>query len=890
MIGLSTRLRQMFGTEPYLWFQYCFFQPIGFEEAFETSVLRERLLMMLKLTPLIFLYSYPPALITRILALWLKPDLYSYYHATPFVPLNPGMVAFLWDATWTSALSCLVVGLFGGIFAVRIGIALAFAASLANGIIVLTGSNTWVGIIFGIAFGLLLGISFNSAHAMKYRGIEHVPLAGVCGVIAGIIVGFLTGTFEGYWAGYIVALWDPTLRPSIAGNVAGVAVGTISAGILMYLITLAARKYMHNQRELVQVAGRISVMVACLFGGAVGITVGDEGIRKTLFPGWVGAGLAEVGILSCGFVIFYLLSYYRLPLYPISAYSMIRAYLANKSGRQQTLYYLCNSSLHWDECVFLRLPYLKTLLLSAAEQDLEGVLSEINFIVQERPQQHWAAQAVAYELALRDLQGRKVLRDIGQAYTRLAAFLPWQTRGLSASADSVFRNLEDASREAASYYTQTNNHDRQQALGRMVGYLDTIRTHTTFNSEKLNSYLQVVVSQWRMLAEQGKDTLASTAQYMPIENPYAPGSPLEPRDPLFVGRDDIVQKLGRALQQRYRPAFLLTGERRMGKSSTIKQLPVLLGPRYLPVFYDLQTPGMLASAASFFSTLAAGIERQLREREVVVEKLPRGQLDEAQRRSEAAVYDRFDRWLQEIEQVLEQDDRILILEFDEFEKLEDAEERKSMDLRLLLDWCRSMIQNRPRVALLFSGARMGGDMGRSWASYFVNVEVIKVSFLREADAYRLIASPVPHIFPEATIQEIMRVTRGHPFLVQALCKQLIEVLNDHEREQATIEDVAVAIPDVFQSWLVYFWDLWDRCDADQQACVLALEALETGSMSDIIQRSALGREHALYALEKLQLRDIVTADQNRYHIAVPMFAQWIRQNRHLLAPSAEGPA
>ena len=213
-----------------------------------------------------------------------------------------------------------------------------------------------------------------------------------------------------------------------------------------------------------------------------------------------------------------------------------------------------------------------------------------------------------------------------------------------------------------------------------------------------------------------------------------------------------------------------------------------------------------------------------------------------------------------------------------------------MDLGLLLDWCRSMIQNRVRVALLFSGAKMGGDMGRSWASYFVNVELIKVSFLREADAYRLISSPVPHIFPEETIQEIMRVTRCHPFLIQALCKQIIEVLNDHEREQATMEDVTAAIPDVFQSWMVYFWDLWDRCDAHQQGCALALEALETGSMADIMQRSALGREHLLYALEKLQLRDIVSADQNRYHIAVPMFAQWIRHNRHLLAPSAGEPA
>ena len=119
------------------------------------------------MTPLLFLYSYSPALIIRIVIYLLRPDLYPHYVIHPFITLSPAIGWLLFDATWAAALSCLIAAVFGGLFSVRLGIALALALSLANGIIVNTGDDTLVGIIFGIASGLALGIAFNSAHALR---------------------------------------------------------------------------------------------------------------------------------------------------------------------------------------------------------------------------------------------------------------------------------------------------------------------------------------------------------------------------------------------------------------------------------------------------------------------------------------------------------------------------------------------------------------------------------------------------------------------------------------------------------------------------------------------------------------------------------------------------
>ena len=315
----------------------------------------------------------------------------------------------------------------------------------------------------------------------------------------------------------------------------------------------------------------------------------------------------------------------------------------------------------------------------------------------------------------------------------------------------------------------------------------------------------------------------------------------------------------------------------MGKSSILKQLPVLLGPRYLPVFYDLQTPGMIASIAAFFATLATGIERQLKDKGLPVQKLERRQLDDAQQQNEIKVYDLVDQWLAEVEQTLAQVNRVLILAFDEFEKLEEAEQRATINLNLLLDWFRNVMQNRSHLALLFSGAKMVGDMGRSWAGYFVNVERIKVGFLRETDAHNLIVRPVPQIFDEEVAEEIRRITNCHPFLIQALCKHIIEILIDSSRNRAIIEDVSASVQAVFDSWAGYFWDLWNRCDQDQRACLLALLALKQAETDQIVQWSGLSKQRLFRALEKLQMRDLVTGEQSTYRFAIPLFAQWVEQ-------------
>jgi hypothetical protein len=162
------------------------------------------------------------------------------------------------------------------------------------------------------------------------------------------------------------------------------------------------------------------------------------------------------------FVVSYLLVYYRLPLYPLDGLSMIRAYLASRRNPAHVFAYLHRSSLYWDELTPLPLPYLRQLLLLAAQQDIKNVLQEIQFVAAKRPGQRYAARMALIEIVICDLEDRTSLRAIASAWERIAEFLPveearqldpqWDYPGASPWF-AIFARLGDTSREAARVYS-----------------------------------------------------------------------------------------------------------------------------------------------------------------------------------------------------------------------------------------------------------------------------------------------------------------------------------------------------------------------------------------------------------------------------------------------------
>jgi hypothetical protein len=892
-MGALKRLGQDFISEPFYWLFYCFFQPARFQKDFTQIAPLKRMAMMSRLLLPMFLCTYPPAMLIRMSLFAASPQLYHHYFATTAAGHAFPLTAFLFDATWATLLSCLMASLFGSLFGTEYGILFGLTDGIVNGIIIYMGNTLVIMLLCGLASGLLLGLTFNSTAVIKRGGLKTTVIGIIYGVAAGSIVGLITGIICGFGAGSLLLFigehfghLQPHNDGGLGGNIVGILAGVMSGCLVMKIVDAIAKGNAGTHRDLIDVITRVGIAVAGALGATVGLVTGNYGLQGDTNLLGVIILAAPPALVACTtFMVSYVPGYYRLPLYPISAFAMLHAYTDSRKNPAYVFHYLHHSSLYWDECVFPPLPRLKRMLLIAIEQNKDETLNELSFILQERSQQYRAAQDIALEIALNDLTWRETLRDIRGAQEQLTRIVTQEIRRAHPPIAYVIQHLEDASQDATNYYAQISWQGRSQALKNMLTNLQQVSARTVFHDAFLTIRLDKVVQKWQEVARNELEALSqkrSTDQIGHIENPYVPGLILEQRDPLFVGRTELAQHLSIALQAADPPTFFLTGERRMGKSSILKQLPILLGSHYLPIFYDLQSTGITSSIAALLAALAEEVHDVLLTRGMLVHKLEYDDLRDDLRENEAVAYLRFSRWLKEVEQVLAQEDRLLLLAFDEFEKLAEAEQKGYLDLSLLFNWFRSLIQHKSHIALLFSGVKSISDMGAQWAGYFVNVELLRVSFLQPEEACRLIKQPVPdfpgeHIFGSEVSAEILRVTGNHPFLIQALCSALITRINKASHQQASIADVSASIDDIFKKWGDnYFGDLLERTDAQQRICLKAIGTASGPCTTDYIQRYCNLDDITLTAtLAKLLRRDLVCYNEGTYRIAVPIFAQWL---------------
>ena len=607
-------------------------------------------------------------------------------------------------------------------------------------------------------------------------------------------------------------------------------------------------------------------------------------LEKTIFP-------------VVWFIGGYIFGLTRLILYPLNVITMTRAYSQIRNKPKQVFDTLQKSALHQDECVYLPLPYLERMLLIAYEQNSINAIEEIDFIVQKRPQQRRSAWAVCLELVLCELEIRDTLVAIIEGIEHVETFTAQEVGRIDPLWNASFGRLNDACQDALSYTKSRRKASRQDALKNMINNLKRA-SNTLPDAPPYNNRMDTIIHTWINVA---KAELAivekASLEEGQIDNPYVAGHPIEQGSSLFVGRNRIFEQLRTALsKEKHRPTFFLTGERRMGKTSILNQLPKVLGSNYYVVNYDLQSPSMRVNGAEFLTNLARNIQKTLTKRNVHVRLLEYDTLQKAKDASnEKGAYARFDEWLDQVEELLEHDQRTLVLTFDEFERLNEIGEGYS-ETYLFLDWLRSAMQNRARIAVIFCGLRNINEMGSQWSSYFVNVQTLNIGYLQQKEATLLITQPERDfpgkaIFSDEIVSEIIRVTGRHPFFIQCVCSALVAILNSENRLQATLQDVEVAMDQVVESWAgTVFKEQWERADEMQQYFLKLINELGKADKKMLEKHRRLNTREIQVSTQEIQkiLNELVERnlikiepnlienEYNTYSIYSPLISRFIK--------------
>jgi hypothetical protein len=466
-----------------------------------------------------------------------------------------------------------------------------------------------------------------------------------------------------------------------------------------------------------------------------------------------------------------------------------------KSGRPTLLHW---HSAFWDE--FQRLPLVGLdahLLLTLTHRPREG-RAAMEYLSTSR--QRWAAQAAQIELDARQLVRCLKVAAIGAVHQNLAA------GELAGPASALLRSFSRISQDVDAALRQESAYNQRLALNAVEDRLDGLLRELTRSNERYAIRFRPIAADWRRIVASQSQKLAEEAELrQEIDSPYIIGVPLTEQQEIFVGRADISARIEQLLLDRRRPPLLLYGQRRVGKTSLLNNLGRLLPSTIIPLFVDLQGPASRArDDAGFLYNVARSIERSApRQRDFVLPTLSRQALA-------ADPFTRFEEWLDEIEAALA--DNLALLMLDEFEVLAGALAGGRFDEEAVLGMLRHLIQHRARFKVLLSGSHTLGEFQR-WSSYLINVQVVHIGTLNEAEARQLIEWPVQNFalrYEPAASRRVLDLTRGHPFLVQLLCAEIVALKNEQpptSRRLASEADVEAAVAPALAHGSFFFADI-----------------------------------------------------------------------------------
>ncbi|WP_346293524.1 ATP-binding protein, partial [Sphaerothrix gracilis] len=535
-----------------------------------------------------------------------------------------------------------------------------------------------------------------------------------------------------------------------------------------------------------------------------------------------------------------------------------------RAGKQPSL--LHRHLAFWDEWQHLPIWGLdKHLLLILERSPLEGQAA-LNYLSTSR--QRWAAQAAQIELDARQLERCADAQAVGQIYHHLTI------SELASPADTLFRSFNSVSKDVEAALDQASTYNQRLVLKAVGDRLDALIRELTRSSDKYAVRFRPIAQRWSRIIVLELDALTQAAELrQEIDSPYIIGIPLTQRQEIFVGRAEISRRIEQLLRDRRRPPLLLYGQRRTGKTSLLNNLGRLLPNSIVPLFVDLQGPASRASDhAGFLYNLAKGMaDSAQRDRRLTLPALSRAALADDP-------FTRFDEWLDEVEITLEDDTALLAL--DEFEVLDQVLVEGRFSETMVLGMLRNLIQHRPRFKVLLSGSHTLEEFQR-WSSYLINAQVLHLSYLKESEARQLIEHPVKDFAlryePEAS-QRVLDLTRGHPFLVQLLCAEIVVLKNEQDpsdRRLATLADVEAAIPEALDSGSMFFSDIECNQVSPEALAVLRHIAAQgegsTTSQEDLVQQFSDISETALPLLLR---RELIEITPTGHRFQVELIRRW----------------
>ncbi|MCB8927239.1 MAG: ATP-binding protein [Ardenticatenaceae bacterium] len=805
----------------------------------------------------------------------------------------------------------LIVGLAASIagsvaIGVTVGMATGFALGLGGALLLRSAGDLVINgapVVLEIAISSLIGATSGLAGGLAYgvgvgvtreEMVQEAATVSVLRQVSGMVVGILIGLAAGYLARFLEGGWVTVLLSALPfgaavgwrsqswrrGMVAGVLVGTavwLAGGVpsatavgglvqalafVAFVAALFALPYVLAEK----IAGTWAGGLAGALGSGAGLFLfATDGASYGPFLSF---GLA-------GILLGLTLAWWRpVLLYPfLLVWNRILYQLdvqrADDGAKRPLLRW---HSAFWDE--FQRLPLLNLdahLLLTIHKNLAEG-RTAMAYLTGTR--QRWAAQSAQIELDARQLELCETAVQIAEVHPGLAA------GDLVGPASALLRSFSRLSTDVAAALQQESAYNQRLALHAVEDRLDGLLRELTRSNEPYAARFRPIAANWRHIIGEKGARLAEEAELrQEIDSPYIIGVPLTEKQAIFIGRQDVSSRIEQLLLDRRQPPLLLYGQRRVGKTSLLNNLGRLLPSSIVPLFVDLQGPASRAQdeAGFLYNVARSMVQSAKRQRGVTLPSLSRELLQDDP-------FTRFDEWLDEVEAALGGQTALLML--DEFEALERVLALQRFDEEIVLGMLRHLIQHRPKFKVLLSGSHTLAEFSR-WSSYLINVQVVHIGYLHPDEARQLVEAPVQNFalrYEPAASQRVLDLTRGHPFLVQLLCAEIVALKNEQppaQRRLATVDDVETAVPEALIHGSFFFADMRNQTDeVGGQVLHLLAQAGEKQVVSRSELEGEMGSAELGQTLTQLQQRELIEPHGNGLRFQIELVRRWFVGQRN----------
>jgi len=354
-------------------------------------------------------------------------------------------------------------------------------------------------------------------------------------------------------------------------------------------------------------------------------------------------------------------------------------------------------------------------------------------------------------------------------------------------------------------------------------------------------------------------------------NPYVIGSAVS-NGPAFVGREDVLQDVRNVLQHSQQNAIVLYGQRRIGKTSILKELEAKLAQAgYLPIFFDLQDKGKLPL-------------------DQVNQELADKISDKLNSPSQLALDDILFHW---------QSPQKLVILFDEFEAVAGNEFEERQASETFFPYWRDILVkvDKAKLNFVFTIGRKVEDLNEKAMSLLKEVPSKKVSLLDETQTKKLIKLSESDTnktlkWNENTIQAVWEQTGGHPFITQILCyciwNHLYETNPRRKPPIVRVANVNDNLANALETGGNAFQWLWDGLPATEKLVTSLLsnqnKPITTQVLEQLLKDHGLriANEEQQQATRILRQWDVIKPDRGeKFRFCVELFRRWIAKEKPL---------